>query len=135
MSKKVFKFEDFFTKTRNEAASKMPLLMDNADTGCYFMVKGMEARSVARQRLNAQVAYAALAEEAESIADKANKIEFDRLGTESIQIELAKTLIVGWSFHAECDDDGISKILEENQGLSSHVIAHAMTSEMYFAKK
>ena len=127
--------EDFYTKTLNEKASKMPLLMDEKDTGCYLMVTGIQAKSVAMVKLDTQIAYAEMSEKSEDIKDKLKKSIFERDKTEEIQNVFAAELINGWSFDEKCDDKAKRKLLEENQGLCSSVIAHAATSSEYFAKK
>lgn len=129
------KLEDFYTKTLNEKSAKMPLLMDDEDTGCYLMVKGIEAKSVAQHRLESQIAYAEMAEEAAKIEDSIKQSVFERDRTEEIQLVLAAQLVTGWSFSEKCDDSSKLKLLDENQGLCAAVIAHAATPSEYFAKK
>ena len=76
--KKVFTLDDFKTKDLNEKATKMPLLFDGEDTGCFLMVKGIESKNVQRARIEAQVQYADAAEDADKITDKTDRAEFER---------------------------------------------------------
>lgn len=131
---KNYTLSDFMTKDKNETATKMPLMYDGNDTGCYLMVKGIESKSIQRARITAQVGYADAAEKSEAIKDKIDKAEFERTEKESIEIELAVKLIDGWSFN-ECNEDGKRELLEQNQGLAFAVIAHATTPSNYLEKK
>ena len=134
MTKQKFKLEDFFTKDLAEKAAKMPLMYDGKDTGCFLMVKGIDAKSVQRARIIAQVGYADAAEESELIKDKLEKAEFERNIKEDIEIKLALELVDGWSFDG-FDKEKIAELLQQNQGLAFAVIAHATTPSNYLAKK
>jgi hypothetical protein len=132
---KTYKLSDFMTKTNNETATKMPLMFDGNDTGCYLMVKGIEAKEVQRARITAQVGYADAAEKSELIKDKVDKIEFERTEKEAVEIALAAELVTGWSFD---EMDGKQKLIElliENQGLAISIIAHATTQTNFSIKK
>lgn len=129
--KKEFTLADFMTKDLNETATKMPLLFDGKDTGCFLMVKGIESKSVQRARIEAQVAYADMAEEAEKITDKVERAEYERNAKELINIVLATELVVGTSFD---DDTAAKELLGQNQGLALSVIAHATTPSNYLKK-
>ena len=133
--KKAFSLSDFHTKTLQETPSKMPLLMDGEDTGCFLMVTGLEAKSVAQHRLDSQVSYGRLSDESESIEDKYEKLTFINDGQEAVQNLLASNLIAGWSFDQEFTREEAVKLLDENKGLCASVIAHAATGKEYFAKK
>ncbi len=122
------------TKTNNETATKMPLMFDGNDTGCFLMVKGIEAKEVQRARITAQVGYADAAEKSELIKDKVDKIEFERTEKEAVEIALAAELVTGWSFD---EMDGKQKLIElliENQGLAISIIAHATTPANFLLK-
>jgi hypothetical protein len=131
---KTYSIEDFFTKTISEKGTKMPLLLDGEDTGCYLMVKGIESRSVQRARVVAQVRYAEAVESYEATTDKIEKELTTRQDKESTEIELALSLVVGWSF-GEFSEALLNQLLAENQGLSIAVIAHATTPSNYLQKK
>ena len=132
---KVYKLSDFMTKDLNETATKMPLMYDDKDTGCFLMVKGIESKSVQRARITAQVGYADLAEEAEKITDKIEKEEFTREKKESIEIMWALDLVTGWSFDEMDGNKKLCELLHQNQGMAFAVIAHAATPGNYLPKK
>ena len=134
VEKKAFTLADFMTKDLNETATKMPLLFDGDDTGCYLMVLGIETKSVQRARITAQVAYADMAEASEKITDKIDKAEFDRDTKESIEIQLAASLVIGWSFGEMDGKQELIDLLHQNKGLSIAVIAHAATPKNYALK-
>lgn len=127
--------KDFYTKTRNEKSTKMPLLFDGEDTGVYLMVKGIEARSVADARFNSQIEYALMTEKADATTSVADQRKFRADKSEEIKIDLAVALITGWSFEEEFNAGSIAELLAENAGLSDSVIAHSSTATNYFAKK
>lgn len=129
------KLSDFYTKNLHETPSTMPLLMGGEETGCYLLVTGIEAKSVAQYRLESQVAYGRMSEHTETIKDKYERMVYERDSTEEIQNQLAEKLIVDWSFDETCTEDGKMELLRQNSGLCSAVIAHASTAEEYFAKK
>jgi hypothetical protein len=129
------KLEDFYTKTLNEKSSKMALLRGEEKTGHYFMVTGIQAKSVAQAKLETQILYAEMGEEAEIMEDKVQRAVFEKEKTEAIQVVFASTLISGWSFDEKCDLKSKVKLLEENTGLCSLVIAHSATASEYFSKK
>lgn len=131
---KTYSIEDFFTKTISEKGTKMALLLDGDDTGCYLMVKGIESRSVQRARVVAQVRYAEAVESSDLITDKIEKEISARQSKEVTEIELAMSLVVGWSF-GEFNETLLKQLLSENQGLSIAVIAHATTPSNYLKKK
>ena len=122
------------TKDLNENATKMPLLYDDKDTGCFLMVKGVEAKSIQRARITAQVGYANAAEKSELIKDKIDKAEFECKQKERIEIELALCLIADWSL-PDYTPENVNKLFSQNQGLAFAVIAHAATSSNYLEKK
>ena len=131
----VYKLEDFFTKSIAEKATKMPLMYDDKDTGCHLMVKGIDAKSVQRARIIAQIGYADAADAIDKIECKIEQEEYSRSAKEKIEIDLAVELISGWSFGKL---DGKLKVIElllENQGLAFGVIAHATTPSNYLVKK
>jgi len=130
---KAFTLADFMTKDLNETATKMPLLFDGKDTGCHLMVKGIESKSVQRDRITAQVAYADMAEALEKITDKIEKAEFERDTKELIEINLALALISDWSF-ADFDLVAAKELLSQNKGIALGVIAHAATPNNYLLK-
>ena len=130
---KAFTLADFMTKDLNETATKMPLLFDGKDTGCYLMVKGIESKSVQRDRITAQVAYADMAEALEKITDKIEKAEFERDTKELIEINLALALISDWSF-ADFELVAAKELLSQNKGIALGVIAHAATPNNYLLK-
>ena len=132
--KKVFKLSDFYTKTNNNTATKMDLLYDGEQTGCHLMVLGIESKQVQRARIEAQVTYADIAEQAEKITDKVEKEEFHREGKEASEIILAQALVVDWSF-GDFDKEKLAELLNENKGLSIAIMAHATTPGNYLAKK
>lgn len=132
--KKVFTLDDFFTKNLNEKATNMALMYDDEDTGCYLTILGIEAKSVQRARIIAQVDYADMAEAEEKITDSVDKAEFKRDTKENIEIDLAMKLVTGWSF-GEFSKGKLLELFEQNQGLAIGVIAHATTPENYLAKK
>lgn len=129
------KLSDFHTKTLNEKPSKMNLLLDGEETGEYLLVTGFQAKSVAQARLDSQIAYAEMSEQAELITDELERKVIERDRTEEIQVALAAKLISGWSFKEKCTEEEKIKLLEENTGLCAAVIAHAATPSEYFAKK
>ena len=134
---KTFTLADFMTKDLNETATKMPLLFDGKDTGCYLMVKGIESKSVQRSRIEAQVQYADMAEDAEKITDKIERALFEKEKKEQIEVGLAINLIAGWSFGNDEDGFDVAKVqslLFQNQGVSLAVIAHAATPKNYALK-
>ncbi len=131
---KTYKLSDFMTKDKNETATKMTLMYNEVDTGCFLMVKGIEAKSIQRARINAQVSYADAAEKSEAIKDKTDNAEFNRDQKEAIEIELALNLVDDWSF-GEFTQDALSELLNQNQGLAFAVIAHATTPSNYLEKK
>jgi hypothetical protein len=126
---------DFHTKTLNEKPSKMTLFLDDEATSEYLLITGLEAKSVAQARLNSQIAYAEMQEQAELIKDKFERLQITNDRTEEIQVALAMALVSGWSFNDKCDDAAKRKLLEENTGLCAKVIAHAAEPSEYFAKK
>ena len=132
--KKVFKLADFMTKDLNDTATKMPLLFDGKDTGCYLMVRGIESKVVQRDRIIAQVAYADMAEASEKITDKVEKVEYERDQKESIEIQLAASLITGWSFGEMDGKKELFELLAQNKGISLGVIAHAASPGNYQLK-
>jgi hypothetical protein len=131
--KKVFTLADFMTKDLNETATKMPLLFDGVDTGCFLMVRGIESKPVQRARIEAQVAYADMAEDAEKITDKTDRSEFGRDKKEQIEICLAVALVTGWSF-GDFNKDKLQDLLFQNQGLAFTVIAHSTNAGNYLKK-
>ena len=131
---KAFTLADFMTKDLNETATKMPLLFDGKDTGCHLMVKGIESKSVQRDRIVAQIAYADMAEALEKITDKIEKIEFERNERERIEILLASPLVVGWSFGEMDGKQELIELLRQNKGIALGVIAHAATPNNYLLK-
>jgi hypothetical protein len=131
---KTYKLSDFMTKDKNETATKMTLMYDEVDTGCFLMVKGIEAKSIQRARINAQVSYADAAEKSEAIKDNIDKAEFNRDQKELVEIELALNLVADWSF-GEFTQDALTELLNQNQGLAFAVIAHATTPSNYLEKK
>lgn len=134
-SKKVnYTLSDFMTKDKNETATEMKLMYDGNDTGCYLMVKGIDAKSIQRARITAQVGYADAAEKSELIKDKIDRAEFERNEKEQIEIELAVNLIDGWSF-GDYEPENVIKLFAQNQGLAFAVIAHATTPSNYLEKK
>ena len=133
--KTTYKLEDFFTKSIAEKATKMPLMYDGKDTGCYLMVKGIDAKSVQRARIVAQVGYADAAEAVEQIKDKIEREEYSRKAKEEIEINLATDLVTDWSFNKLDGKKEVIKLLLENQGLAFAVIAHATTPSNYLTKK
>lgn len=137
MTKKKYSLNDFYTKTNNENATKMPLLFDGEDTGMYLLVTGIEARSVAQHRFESQKDYAAMVDSdfMSSIKNKAEKKKFEIDESERIKVKLASKLVTAWSFGDEFSEDAILGLLNENQGLADSVIAHASTAANYFAKK
>ena len=132
--KKVFTLADFKTKDLNEKATKMPLLFDGDDTGCYLMVRGIESKQVQRARIEAQVAYADMAESLEKLTDKVEKAEFERDHKEEIEIMLAANLVTGWSFGEMDGKKELFELLCQNKGLAMSVIAHAATPKNYQLK-
>ena len=130
-----YTLEDFHTKTRNEKATKMPLLFDGEDTGIHLMVKGIEARSVAQARLGSQIAYAACAEHIETLASETEKKKYLSDSLELIKTDLAMALMVGWSFSEKFTTEAADILLQENQGLADSIVAHASTAANYFEKK
>jgi hypothetical protein len=136
IAKKVnYKLEDFFTKSLAEKSTKMALMYDGNDTGCHLMVKGIDAKSVQRSRVVAQIAYADAADVADKIADKVEKEEYSRAEKERIEICLATDLVSGWSFGELDGKKEVVNLLCENQGLAFAVIAHATTPGNYLTKK
>ena len=133
-SKKDYTLSDFMTKDKNETATKMALMYDGNDTGCYLMVKGIDAKSIQRARITAQVGYADAAEKSETIKDKIERAEFERNEKEQIEIDLAVSLIDGWSFD-DYEPENVVKLFAQNQGLAFGVIAHATTPSNYLEKK
>jgi len=131
---KTYQLSDFMTKDKNETATKMSLMYDDKDTGCFLMVKGIEAKSIQRARINAQIGYADAAEKSETIKGKVNKAEFNRDQKELVEIELALNLVDDWSF-GEFTPDALTELLNQNQGLAFAVIAHATTPGNYLEKK
>ena len=134
-TKAKYSVKDFHTKSNNEKSTKMPLLFDKVDSGMHFMVKGIESRSCATPRLASQISYADMIGESESFPEGVDKKEFLLDGEETIKIELAALLITGWSFEEKFTVDAVRELLQENNGLSDFVIAHASTASNYFAKK
>ena len=132
--KKTYTLSDFMTKDKNEVSTKMALLYDDEDTGCYLTVKGIHAKSIQRARITAQVGYADAAEKSELIKDKIDRAEFERAQKERIEIDLALTLVDGWSFD-DYEPEAISNLFKQNQGLAFAVIAHATTPSNYLEKK
>ena len=134
-AKKVnYVLSDFFTKDISEKATKMKLMYDDKDTGCFLMVKGIDAKSIQRARIIAQVSYAEAAEKSELIKDKIDKTEFERAQKERIEINLALTLLDSWSFD-DFSPENTEKLFKQNQGLAFAVIAHATTPGNYLVKK
>ena len=134
-TKKVnYVLSDFFTKDISEKATKMKLMYDDKDTGCFLMVKGIDAKSIQRARITAQVGYADAAEKSEVIKDKIDKAEFERAQKERIEINLALTLLDSWSFD-DFSPENTEKLFKQNQGLAFAVIAHATTPGNYLVKK
>lgn len=131
---KIFTFEDFMTKTNNEQSTKMDLLFDKVNTGCYLMVKGIEAKSIQRSRIVARVKYADLADDLKLIEDKVERANHEKDEKEAIEIGLALDLIDGWSFGEMDGKQKLVELLLENQGLAFGVIAHATTPDNYLAK-
>ena len=132
--KKEYTLADFMTKDLNETATKMPLLFDGKDTGCYLMVMGIESKSVQRARIVAQVQYADMAEDAEKIADKVDRALFEKEKKEQIEVGLALELIAGWSFEDQTEEFNYQSLLSQNQGIALGVIAHAATPQNYLLK-
>ena len=130
---KKYTLADFMTKELNETATEMPLLFDGEETGCYLLVKGIESKSVQRERITAQVAYADMAEALDKIKDKVERAEYERDNKEAIEIQLAKSLIVGWSF-GDLDHTELLDLLNQNKGIALGVIAHAATPKNYQLK-
>lgn len=131
---KVYKLSDFNTKDNNEKSTEMKLMYDEKDTGCFLMVKGIEAKSIQRARITAQVGYADAAEKSELIKGKIDKAEFERAQKERIEIDLALALVDNWSF-PDFEQDGLNNLFKQNQGLAFAVIAHATTPGNYLEKK
>lgn len=132
---KKFTLEDFHSKTNQENPSKMPLLMDGEDTGCYLLVKGMSARSVAQAKLESQIAYARIEEAVSQIEDEIEKRVYEKEEQERVQNKFACALVSGWSFSNKCTEKEKANLFDEQEGLSSLVISHAAESKEYMAKK
>lgn len=130
-----YSVKDFYTKTKHETSSKMALFVDEKDTGAYLMVIGIEARSIAQDRLKSQKAFSMLSDKIEKIEDGLEKRIFERDESEKIKIELASVLVSGWSFVEEFNSESMRDLLSENVGLSDSIIAHASSSANYFKKK
>ena len=131
---KTYKLSDFFTKDKNEESTKMALMYDDEDTGCFLMVKGIEAKSMQRARITTQVNYADAAEKSATIADKIERAQFERETKEQIEIVLANELVTDWSF-GNYTPSKLLHLLDQNQGLAFAIIAHATTPSNYLEKK
>ena len=134
MTKSKYVLSDFFTKDISENSTKMELMYDDKKTGCHLMVKGIDAKSIQRERIVAQVAYADAAEESEKITDKVDRAEFERIEKENIEINFAMVLVDKWSFE-DFSKENLNDLLTQNQGLAFAIISHATTPSNYLVKK
>lgn len=136
MAKKIeYSLEDFYSKTKQEAGAKMPLKIGDQDTGHYFIVKGLSSRSIAQEKLDWQVAYARVIEQAEKIDDKVDRNIFIAGEKKKLNDKLACLLVSDWSFPEKCTEKEKAKILDENDDLSELVIQFSADSDAYLAKK
>ena len=132
--KNKYELSDFFTRTKNENASKMELLLGEEKTGHYLMVKGGEAKSIQRDKIVAQVGYADTEEKIKTIKDKIERETMKRDLNEQVEINYALALIDDWSF-GKFDLDQLKTLLEENRGLALSVIGFSATNDNYLEKK
>lgn len=128
-------FKHFLTKTNQEKATKLPLLIDGEDTGQYLMVKGLEARSVAQAKLKSQIEYARIEERMDEIGDEVEKRVFEIQERQKVQVDLSIELIDSWSFDEKCTHKTKRQLLEENDALPMVVIGHAASAREYTEKK
>lgn len=126
--------DDFMTNTNLSKPSKMVLCVDKVETDHFLLVVGAQSKQVTRARLTWGSEIKALNDainDMEAGVDKAmRKID----GEFAINNAFALELVVGWSF----DDYKVSKvakILADNDGLSTAVIAHAFARETTLQKK
>lgn len=136
MAKKIeYSLEDFYSKTKQEAGAKMALKIGDQDTGHYLLVKGLSSRSIAQEKLDWQVAYARVIEQAEEIEDKIERNIFIAGEKKTLNEKFACLLVSGWSFSEKCTEKAKSLLFDENEDLSELVIQFAADSETYLAKK
>ena len=131
---KPLELSDFFTNTINANGSKMFLMLNGQKTDHYFIVKGINCKSVMREKISARAAVSSIEDQLKDMEEGELKdAEIHRLKDDAYK-PLAAALVSDWSF-SDAVDSNLSKLFNENLGLTFSVINHASEDENLKAKK